>query len=67
MEQKAGQLLDRNWFYTKSKCDPCVYIKAGLIFAIYVDDFLIFYIDEAKLVEIKRMLNEKPIRKRKIR
>lgn len=45
--------------FEKSKCDPCVYIMIDLIIAIYVDDFLIFYTDSAKLDEIRKKLHGK--------
>lgn len=44
--------------FTKSQCDPCVYIKPNLIIAIYVDDFLIFYLDSVKLDEIRKQLHQ---------
>lgn len=43
----------------KSSLDPCIYFSGNnsLIIAIYVDDFLIFYRQEAKLLELKAYLS----------
>lgn len=48
----------KSFGFEKSKMDPCVYFIKGnqLILAIYVDDILIFWKDEAQLKEIKRAL-----------
>lgn len=44
-----------------SKMDPCIYHgdELNLIIAIYVDDFLIFYKNEEKLNNIKKLLSKK--------
>lgn len=43
----------------KSQMDPCIYFSSdkGILIAIYVDDFLLFYRDESKLIEMKKYLN----------
>lgn len=43
--------------FTKSKCDPCVYIKANLIIAVYVDDLLIFYKYVSDLNDVRKQLH----------
>lgn len=43
--------------FSKSQCDPCVYVRRNLILAIYVDDFLIFYVDEGALDRLRRQLH----------
>lgn len=45
--------------FNKSRADPCVYVKQGLIIAIYVDDFLIFYTDDHILNELRHKLYQK--------
>lgn len=44
----------------KSQMDPCIYFSSdkGILIAIYVDDFLLFYRDETKLIEMKKYLNQ---------
>lgn len=44
----------------KSKTDPCIYFKEDmrLLIAIYVDDFLIFYVEKDDLSKIHSFLNE---------
>lgn len=44
--------------FMRSQCDPCIYMMYDLIIAIYVDDFLIFYTDDAKLDEIRSQLHQ---------
>lgn len=45
--------------YKRSSSDPCVYIKRNLIIAIYVDDFLIFYLNLEELNTIRDQLHGK--------
>jgi ribonuclease HI len=49
----------RKFGLVKSKSDPCVYYMASgdLYIAVYVDDVLIFFNDETKLIEIKTYLS----------
>lgn len=42
-----------------SRCDPCVYVKEGMIIAVYVDDLLIFYRNTAELDATRSKLHEK--------
>lgn len=41
--------------FQRSKTDPCVYYRTGIILAIYVDDFLILYFREYDLLELREM------------
>lgn len=43
--------------FKRSKTDPCVYHRNGIIIAVYVDDFMIFYIDEGELLKLKNILH----------
>lgn len=43
--------------FMKSMCDPCVYIKANIIIAVYVDDLLIFYTHVSDLNETRKQLH----------
>lgn len=45
--------------FIKSLCDPCVYVKANLIIAVYVDDLLIFYRNDHELNETRQLLHKK--------
>lgn len=46
-----------NFGFIRSKTDPCVYIMSGIIVAVYVDDFLIFYAREENLLKLKELLH----------
>lgn len=41
----------------RSKTDPCVYSKVGIVVAVYVDDFLIIYSKEGELEKLRKMLH----------
>lgn len=43
--------------FKRSKCDPCVYIKANIIIAVYVDDLLIFYKLVSELNDVRKRLH----------
>lgn len=43
--------------FNRSKTDPCVYCKKGIIIAVYVDDFLIFYHNKGDLLKLREMLH----------
>lgn len=48
-------LINHN--FRRSKTDPCVYHQAGIIIAVYVDDFMIFYVREEDLLRLKQILH----------
>lgn len=54
--QKLDGFLTKVGF-TKSKCDPCVYIKTNIIIAVYVDDLLIFYKYVSDLNDARKLLH----------
>lgn len=63
MEQKLNDVLE-NLGLLRSKIDPCVYIKRDtekviLVVAVYVDDFIILWKDDALKNEIKAALSSK--------
>lgn len=53
---KLNDTLLKNGFI-RSKTDPCVYWKRGIIVAVYVDDFLIIYKVEIDLAGMRKMLH----------
>lgn len=59
---KLNDVLLKHGF-VRSQTDPCVYRRAGIILAIYVDDFIILYSSERDLLEVKRMLHSNFIMK----
>lgn len=53
---KLNDTLIGNGF-VRSKTDPCVYSKAGIVVAVYVDDFSILYRRDDELTKLKEMLH----------
>lgn len=43
--------------FKRSQTDPCVYFRAGIIVAVYVDDFIICYKNEADLLKLRETLH----------
>lgn len=43
--------------FKRSQTDPCVYYRTGIIVAVYVDDFMICYKQQADLWELKKILH----------
>lgn len=50
----------QNFGLKRSKNDPCIYfsMNTNIIIAVYVDDFLIFYLHECELMEMMKFMDQ---------